>query len=74
MPVAALLPANLRSGLLRFDVARGKAWGALGMGMSSRLIRDWLESRPSFQAALGVAADGKIHSGAWRRAGQAAGW
>ena len=48
------------SGLLRFDVARGKAWGALGMGMSSRLIRDRLESRPSFQAALGVAADGKF--------------
>ncbi len=48
------------SGLLRFDVARGKAWGALGMGMSSRLIRDRLASRPSFQAALGVAADGKF--------------
>ena len=48
------------SGLLRFDVARGKAWGALGMGMSSRLIRDRLASRPSFQAALGTAADGKF--------------
>lgn len=48
------------SGLMRFDIARGKAWGALGMGMSSRLIRDRLASRPSFQAALGTAAEGKF--------------
>ena len=48
------------SGLMRFDIARGKAWGALGMGMSSRLIRDRLATRPSFQAALGTAADGKF--------------
>ncbi len=26
------------SGLIRFDVAFGKAWGALGMGMSSRRL------------------------------------
>ena len=48
------------SGLMRFDIARGKAWGALGMGMSSRLIRDRLASRPSFQAALATIADGKF--------------
>ena len=48
------------SGILRFDVAFGKAWGALGMGISSRLIRDRLSSRPSFQASLGPAADGKF--------------
>ena len=48
------------SGLMRFDVAYGKAWGALGMGMSSRLIRDRLASRPSFQAALATTADGKF--------------
>ena len=48
------------SGLLRFDVARGKAWGALGMGMSSRLIRDRLATRPSFQAALATVSDGKF--------------
>jgi len=30
------------SGVRRFDIARGKAWGALGMGMSRRLIRDRL--------------------------------
>ena len=48
------------SGLMRFDIARGKAFGALGMGMSSRLIRDRLATRPSFQAALATVADGKF--------------
>ena len=48
------------SGLMRFDIARGKAWGALGMGMSSRLIHDRLATRPSFQAALATVADGQF--------------
>ena len=48
------------SGLLRFDVAFAKAWGALGMGMSSRLLRDNLSARPVFQAALATASDGRF--------------
>ena len=48
------------SGLMRFHTARGKAWGALGMGMSSRFIRDRLATRPSFQAALATVADGQF--------------
>ncbi len=48
------------SGILRFDVALGKAWGALGMGISSRLIRDRLGQRPAFQNALAAASDGKF--------------
>lgn len=48
------------SGLLRFDVAFGKAWGSLGMGISSRLIRDRLSARPQFQNALMVASDGQM--------------
>lgn len=48
------------SGLVRFDVAFGKAWGALGMGISSRLIRDRLSARPTFQAALATASDGRL--------------
>ncbi|MEX3008398.1 heme-binding protein [Hoeflea sp. TYP-13] len=48
------------SGILRFDVARGKAWGSLGMGVSSRLIRDRLGQRPVFQNALAAASDGKF--------------
>ena len=48
------------SGIMRFDVAFGKAWGALGMGISSRLIRDRLSQRPVFQTALSAAADGRL--------------
>jgi len=36
------------SGTLRFDIAAGKASGALGMGISSRLIRDRFADRPAF--------------------------
>jgi uncharacterized protein GlcG (DUF336 family) len=48
------------SGIMRFDVAYGKAWGALGMGISSRQIRDRLSSRPTFQAALATASQGRL--------------
>ena len=48
------------SGNLRADVAIGKAWGALGMGISSRTIRDRLKDRPAFQGALAAASDGRF--------------
>ena len=48
------------SGLLRFDIAFGKAWGCLGMGMSTRLIRDRLAQRPAFQGALASVSDGRF--------------
>ncbi len=44
------------SGTLRFDIAVGKAAAALGMGMSSRLIRDRMAARPAFQSALAAAS------------------
>ncbi len=47
-------------GVLRFDVAFGKAWAALGMGMSTRAIRDRMASRPAFQGALAAASDGRF--------------
>ncbi len=47
-------------GLLRFDIAFGKAWGAMGMGMATRQIRDRLANRPTFQGALSVASDGRF--------------
>ena len=47
-------------GVLRFDIAFGKAWAALGMGMSTRLIRDRLKERPAFQGALATASDGRF--------------
>jgi uncharacterized protein GlcG (DUF336 family) len=48
------------SGIMRFDIARGKAWGALGMGISSRLIRDRLSARPTFVTSLAAVADGRF--------------
>src|SRR3954463_6061807 len=47
-------------GVLRFDIAFGKAYAALGMGISTRLIRDRLASRPVFQAAVASASDGRF--------------
>jgi uncharacterized protein GlcG (DUF336 family) len=44
------------SGLVRFEIAFGKAYGALGMGISSRLIRDRLSERPAFQNAIAAAS------------------
>jgi len=48
------------SGILRPDIAIGKAWGALGMGVSSRLLRDRLTDRPTFVTALAAASDGRF--------------
>jgi uncharacterized protein GlcG (DUF336 family) len=47
-------------GILRFEIARGKAHGALGMGIGSRVIRDRLKERPAFQSAIAAAAEGKF--------------
>src|SRR5258707_15378205 len=43
------------SGNLRADIAIGKAGGALGMGISTRTIRDPLKDRPAFQRAISAA-------------------
>merc|ERR1719272_151129 len=48
------------SGIMRNEIAIGKAHGALGMGMSSHAIRDRLADRPAFQAALAAASGGKF--------------
>jgi uncharacterized protein GlcG (DUF336 family) len=48
------------AGILRPEVAFGKAWGALGMGQSSRTLRDRLADRPTFVNALAVASAGRL--------------
>ncbi|HKU99524.1 MAG TPA: heme-binding protein [Vineibacter sp.] len=48
------------AGLLRFDIATGKAWGALGMGLSSRTIRDRMKDNLGFQNALAAASGGRF--------------
>ncbi|MGB5760541.1 MAG: heme-binding protein [Acidimicrobiales bacterium] len=49
-----------RSGILRPEIAIGKAWGSLGMGIPSRRIRDLLADRPTFVDSLSVASGGRF--------------
>lgn len=49
-----------RSGLLRFDIAFGKAWGALGMGFGSRALVERAASGPAFATAIAVASGGRV--------------
>lgn len=48
------------AGILRAEIAIGKAHGALGMGIGSRTIRDRLKERPAFQSAIAAASDGRF--------------
>lgn len=48
------------SSLMRFDIAYGKAWGALGMGASSRSTRDRLSGKSEFQNALASVSSGRF--------------
>ena len=45
---------------LRPDIAIGKAWGALGLGISSRDIAELASNRPPFAASLSALAQGKV--------------
>jgi uncharacterized protein GlcG (DUF336 family) len=49
-----------RSGILRFDIAFGKAWGALGMGFGSRTLFERAANTPQFFNALAVASAGRV--------------
>ena len=46
--------------ILRPDIAIGKAWGAVGMGESSRSLSERLKERPAFLGALAVMSQGKV--------------
>jgi uncharacterized protein GlcG (DUF336 family) len=48
------------SGILRPQIAIGKAWGALGMGVSSRTLSRRLAERGAFQGALAGASEGRF--------------
>jgi len=49
-----------RSGIIRFEIAFGKAYGALGMGFGSREIANRAAGNPGFIAALTVASGGRL--------------
>ena len=48
------------SGILRVDIARGKAWGALGMGFSSRELGERAAKVPAFFGALASVSQGRL--------------
>jgi uncharacterized protein GlcG (DUF336 family) len=49
-----------KSGILRFDIAFGKAWGALGMGFGSRSLFERAEKAPMFFTTLAAASGGRV--------------
>ena len=49
-----------KSGILRFDIAYGKAWGALGMGFGSREFVERAAKNPVFTSALTTIAQGRL--------------
>ena len=49
-----------RSGILRFDIAFGKAWGALGMGFGSRTLAARAAKTPQFFTMLAAASGGRM--------------
>ena len=46
--------------MFRFDIARAKAWGAVGMGISSRKLAERAKDNPNFFVTLAATADGKF--------------
>jgi uncharacterized protein GlcG (DUF336 family) len=49
-----------KSGILRFDIAFGKAWGALGMGFGSRTLASRAAKTPQFFTMLAAASGGRM--------------
>lgn len=48
------------SGILRFEIAFGKAYGALGFGLPSRTLFARAADNPNFFTAVSAAAQGRI--------------
>jgi 3-hydroxyisobutyrate dehydrogenase len=49
-----------RAGIMRHDIAVGKAWGALGMGFGSRELFERATKQPMFITALTAASAGRL--------------
>lgn len=48
------------AGILRVDIATAKAYGSLGMGMSSRAIGERAERQPAFFTSLAAVTGGRL--------------
>ncbi|MDE2606900.1 MAG: heme-binding protein [Burkholderiales bacterium] len=46
--------------MFRFDIARAKAWGAVGMGVSSRTLAQRAKDNPNFFVSLSATSGGKF--------------
>jgi uncharacterized protein GlcG (DUF336 family) len=49
-----------KSGILRPDIAQGKAWGTLGMGLGGRELARRAGMAPAFFTALASASQGRV--------------
>lgn len=48
------------SGILRIEIATGKAYGALGFGLPSRVLHGRAADNPNFFNAVAMASDGRL--------------
>lgn len=48
------------NGIVRFEVALGKAWGALGMGLDARVIGQRLGQNAPFLCSIVAASGGRV--------------
>jgi uncharacterized protein GlcG (DUF336 family) len=46
--------------MFRFEIAQAKAWGAVGMGVSSRVLGERAKGNPNFFVALAATAGGRF--------------
>ncbi|MDB5475117.1 MAG: GlcG protein [Phenylobacterium sp.] len=49
-----------RSGILRAEIAQGKAWGVLGMGHGARDLFMRSKEAPAFYAAIAATSQGRV--------------
>jgi uncharacterized protein GlcG (DUF336 family) len=61
-PAGNIVSAQRQDGasMFRFDVALGKAWGAVAMGASSRALSKRARDNPNFFITLAATAQGKF--------------
>lgn len=48
------------SGILRCEIAYGKAWGALGMGLPTRVLASRAQANPQFFTAIAASSAGRV--------------
>jgi uncharacterized protein GlcG (DUF336 family) len=48
------------AGIVRFDIAYGKAWGSLGMGFGSRELTERAAKNPTFIGVLSTVSSGRM--------------